>query len=417
MDTRDVLVVSPTSDGTSVDLDEVASNAKLDAWFDAHGKHRIVVATGFIAKNREGQATTLKRNGSDFSATILGALFRSGHITIWTDVDGVYSADPRKVPEAVCLPSLTYHEAWELSYFGANVLHPRTTLPAMKYDIPIAIRNYFNLNAPGTVVSSLERDRELRARDPADHGPTVKGFATIDHVSLINIEGTGMVGVPGIASAVFSTVRDAGVNVIMISQASSEHSICFAVKTAEAPTAVRVLEKRFADAIAAGRVSGVECIERCCVLAAVGQGMVARKGAAATMFSALAKASINIKAIAQGSSEYNITVLVDQADSERALRAVHSRFYLSDTPIAVGVVGPGLIGGTLIDQIRDQAAKLREEFSIDIRVLGIAGGSRMVLSESGIDLDRWREEVDAKAVPTDLTKFGEALASSYIPNR
>ncbi|GBF98799.1 bifunctional aspartate kinase homoserine dehydrogenase [Raphidocelis subcapitata] len=149
MDTRDVLVVSPTSDGTSVDLDEPASNARLDAWFKQHGRHKIVVATGFIAKNKEGQATTLRRNGSDFSATIMGALFRSGQITIWTDVDGVYSADPRKVPEAVCLPGLTYHEAWELSYFGANVLHPRTTLPAMKYDIPITIRNYFNLDAPG----------------------------------------------------------------------------------------------------------------------------------------------------------------------------------------------------------------------------------------------------------------------------
>ena len=226
-----------------------------------------------------------------------------------------------------------------------------------------------------------------------------------------------MVGVPGIASAVFSTVRDAGVNVIMISQASSEHSICFAVKAAEAPTAVRVLEKRFADAIAAGRVSSVGCIERCCVLAAVGQGMVSRKGAAATMFSALAKANVNIKAIAQGSSEYNITVLVDQADSERALRAVHSRFYLSDVPIGVGVVGPGLIGATFIDQVRDQAAKLREEFGIDIRVLGIAGSREMVLSEGGVDLDNWRDELKARAQPTDLKAFGDALAGSYIPNR
>uniref|UniRef100_A0A383V4M3 ACT domain-containing protein n=1 Tax=Tetradesmus obliquus TaxID=3088 RepID=A0A383V4M3_TETOB len=411
MDTRDVLVVTPTSDGTSVDLDEEASNKRLDEWFKQHGNHKLVIATGFIAKNQKGQATTLKRNGSDFSATIMGALFRSGHITIWTDVDGVYSADPRKVPEAVCLPSLTYHEAWELSYFGANVLHPRTTLPAMKYSIPIAIRNFFNLAAPGTQVLDLEAEQKF-----SKGAVTIKGFATIDNVCLINIEGTGMVGVPGIASAVFSTVRDAGVNVIMISQASSEHSICFAVKGSEGDTAVAVLKKRFADSISAGRVSGVERIDNCCVLAAVGQGMVRRKGVAATMMGALAKANVNIKALAQGSSEYNITVLIDQKDSERALRAVHSRFYLSDVPIGVGIVGPGLIGGTLIEQLREQAVQLREEFNIDIRVLGIADSKHMLTSEGGIDLANWRQQWESNKQPSDLQAFGDALASSYIPN-
>jgi bifunctional aspartokinase / homoserine dehydrogenase 1 len=468
MDARDVLVVTPTSDGASVDLDERASNAKLDAWFDAKRKASaqaagpggpigLMVVTGFIAKNPQGQVTTLKRNGSDLSATVIGALLRGGHITIWTDVDGVYSADPRKVPDTVCLPSLTYHEAWELSYFGANVLHPRTTLPAMKYGIPIAIRNFFNLSAPGTQVSDLARDAAAYSSSsssrssspalgaepgasPADARrgmpPTVKGFATIDHVSLINIEGTGMVGVPGIASAVFSTVRDAGVNVIMISQASSEHSICFAVKAAEATTAVEVLSKRFADAIGAGRVSAVERIDECCVLAAVGQGMVNRKGVAATMMSALARANVNIKAIAQGSSEYNITVLIGQADSEKALRAVHSRFYLSDVPMGVAVVGPGLIGGALLEQLREQRAQLRDQFGIDIRVLGIASSKRMLLSETGVDLDDWRGAFNGgggggdgesgsngsksnggqRVVPADLEQLGKHLASSYIPN-
>lgn len=411
MDTRDVLVVIPTSDGSSVDLDEEASNEKLDQWFRDHGNHKLVIATGFIAKNQKGQATTLKRNGSDFSATIIGSLFRSGHITIWTDVDGVYSADPRKVPEAVCLPSLTYHEAWELSYFGANVLHPRTTLPAMKYNIPISIRNFFNLPAPGTQVLDVESEKNI-----SEGKPTIKGFATIDNVCLINIEGTGMVGVPGIASAVFSTVRDAGVNVIMISQASSEHSICFAVKATEGDQAVAVLKKRFADSIAAGRVSAVDREDNCCVLAAVGQGMVKRKGVAATMMGAMAKANVNIKAIAQGSSEYNITILIDQKDSERALRAVHSRFYLSDVPIGVGVVGPGLIGGTFIDQLREQAAQLRSEFNIDIRVLGIADSKHMIVSEGGIDLSHWRDEWSNNKQPCDLAAFGESLATGYIPN-
>ncbi|MEW5316770.1 MAG: hypothetical protein WDW38_008120 [Sanguina aurantia] len=411
MDTREVLVVTPTSDGANVDLMEDLSNARLDAWFAKHGSHKIVVATGFIAKNTEGQATTLRRNGSDLSATILGALFRAGAITIWTDVDGVYSADPRKVPEAVVLPSMTYHEAWELSYFGANVLHPRTTLPAMKYSIPITIRNFFNLPAPGTRVSDVISEEEK-----ASEKVTIKGFATIDNVTLVNVEGTGMMGVPGIASAIFSTVRDAGINVIMISQASSEQSICFAVRAAEGDLAAKVLRAKFQESISAGRVSAITLIQNCCVLAAVGQGMVARKGVAATMMGALAKAAINIKAIAQGSSEYNITVLIDQADSERGLRAVHSRFYLSDTPIGVAIVGPGLIGGTLIDQIAEQAAQLRSEFNIDIRVLGIASSSRMLLSESGVDLASWKEEFAEKAQPCDLAQLGNFLAASYIPN-
>lgn len=159
--------------------------------------------------------TTLRRNGSDYSATIFGALTRSQEICIWTDVNGVYSADPRKVPEAVCLDNLAYHEAWELSYFGANVLHPRTTLPAMRYDIPVVIRNFFDLAAPGTKITSIEDQPD------ADNALPVSGFATIDNVSLINVEGTGMQGVPGTASAIFSTLRDNNINVIMISQ------VCF----------------------------------------------------------------------------------------------------------------------------------------------------------------------------------------------
>jgi aspartokinase/homoserine dehydrogenase 1 len=246
---------------------------QLDAWFAKHGSKKLVIATGFIAKNPQGQATTLRRNGSDFSATIMGSLLRSSHITIWTDVDGVYSADPRKVPEAVCLPGMTYHEAWEMSYFGANVLHPRTALPAMKYKIPVSIKNFFNQEAVGTIVSDLAADRALYK----GKNITVKGFATIDNVVLINVEGTGMVGVPGIASSIFSTVRDANINVIMISQASSEQSICFAVKKEDGNAAVYALQKKFEQAIGAGRVSSVQRIDGCCVLAAVGQGMVNTK--------------------------------------------------------------------------------------------------------------------------------------------
>lgn len=410
MDTREVLVVTPTSDGGSVDVQYEASNGKLDAWVGRHGVPAIIIATGFIAKNPQGQATTLKRNGSDYSATILGALFEAGHITIWTDVDGIYSADPRKVPESVCLRHLSYHEAWELSYFGANVLHPRTTLPAMRYNIPISIRNFFNLPVPGTVISD-------GAALPAGIEAGVKGFATIDDVSLINVEGTGMVGVPGVASAIFTVMRDIGVNVIMISQASSEHSVCFAVKAADTEKTLAALRKRFSESIAAGRISQVEAIQDCCVLAAVGQQMASRRGVAATMFDALAKTNINVRAIAQGCSEYNITALIDGRDAVRALRAVHGRFYLDALPIGIGLVGPGLIGGTLLDQIAEQAEVLRQDHGIDLRVLGIASAKGMLLKDSGVDLSRWREELAPERLqPTDLTFFADHLVRHYVPN-
>lgn len=410
MDTRDVMVVRPTADGNSVDVEYEISNAKLDAWGAKHGTPKVIVATGFIAKNAAGQVTTLKRNGSDYSATIIGALFRAGHITIWTDVDGVYSADPRKVSEAVCLKQLSYHEAWELSYFGANVLHPRTTLPAMRYSIPISIRNFFNLAAPGTVISD-----EVGLVAGVDH-VGVKGFATIDEVSLINVEGTGMVGVPGTAAAIFSVMRDNNINVIMISQASSEHSVCFAVKTADTDAALAALNKRFDEAIRVGRISAVEALRDCCVMAAVGQKMASRRGVAATMFAALAKANINIRAIAQGSSEFNITALIDQKDSVKALRAVHGRFYLEALPIGVGLIGPGLIGSTFLQQMDEQMATLREEYQMDMRVLGVASSSRMLLSDSGLNLSQWKQDFEKEAQPVDFTRFSDHLANNYVPN-
>ncbi|KAH7620331.1 putative Bifunctional aspartokinase/homoserine dehydrogenase 2, chloroplastic [Nannochloris sp. 'desiccata'] len=410
MDTRDVLVVTPTSDGNSVDVQYDMSNKKLDMWTSLHGVPNIIIATGFIAKNPAGQATTLKRNGSDYSATIIGALFQAGHISIWTDVDGVYSADPRKVSEAICLRHLSYHEAWELSYFGANVLHPRTTLPAMKYGIPITIRNFFNLSAAGTVIS----DGQSVPIGADTVG--VKGFATIENVSLINVEGTGMVGVPGTAATIFSTIRDANINAIMISQASSEHSVCFAVKGNDSERAVASLRKRFSDAISSGRISAVEAIDDCCILAVVGQQMASRRGVAATLFDALAKANINVRAIAQGSSEFNITALIDQKDAERALRAVHGRFYRNALPIGVGLVGPGLIGATFLQQIQDQLDKLQNEYKLDIRVLGLVSSKKMLLSDEPLDLSTWQEDFASKGEPVDLDRFAAHLSANHVPN-
>ncbi|KAF5479378.1 hypothetical protein F2P56_000209 [Juglans regia] len=411
MDTREVLIVNPTG-ANQVDPDYLESEKRLEKWYHQNPS-KIIIATGFIASTPQNIPTTLKRDGSDFSAAIMGALFRARQVTIWTDVDGVYSADPRKVSEAVVLQTLSYQEAWEMSYFGANVLHPRTIIPVMRYNIPIKIRNIFNLSSPGTKICHPMVNEE----DGQSVESLVKGFATIDNLALVNVEGTGMAGVPGTAHAIFGAVKDVGANVIMISQASSEHSVCFAVPEKEVKAVAEALKSRFRQALDAGRLSQVAVIPDCSILAAVGQKMASTPGVSASLFNALAKANINVRAIAQGCSEYNITVVVKREDCIKALKAVHSRFYLSRTTIAMGIIGPGLIGSTLLEQLRDQAAVLKEEFNIDLRVMGIIGSRTMLLSDVGIELSSWRELQKEKGEVADLENFAQHVHRNHlIPN-
>ncbi|CAL5203640.1 unnamed protein product [Lathyrus oleraceus] len=412
MDTREVLIVNPTS-ADQVDPDYLESERRLNKWY-SRNPSKVIIATGFIASTHQNIPTTLKRDGSDFSAAIMGALFRARQVTIWTDVDGVYSADPRKVSDAVILKTLSYREASEMSYFGANVLHPRTISPVIRYGIPVIIRNIFNTSAPGTKVchpsTTENEDKKILIN-------YVKGFTTIDNLALVNVEGTGMAGVPGTASTIFRAVKEVGANVIMISQASSEHSICFAVPEKEVKAVAEALQSMFQNALYAGRLSQVAVIPNCSILAAVGQKMASTPGVSATLFNALAKANINILAIAQGCSEYNVSVVLKREDSIKALRAVHSRFYNSNTTIAMGIIGPGLIGSTLIDQLRDQAATLKEESNIDLRVMGIMGSKSMLLDDSGIDLVKWSEIREEKGEVTDLEKFVQHVhGNHFIPN-
>ncbi|CAI7873818.1 unnamed protein product [Closterium sp. NIES-54] len=332
------------------------------------------------------------------------------------------------VPDAVILKNLSYQEAWELSYFGANVLHPRTTLPVMKYAIPMFIRNAFNPTAPGTRIgrshdSFSDEEHEAAHNELLEEGSdpldaVVKGFATIDNVALVNVAGTGMAGVPGIASQIFSAVKNVGANVIAISQASSEHSVCFAVPEAEADMVAAALRSTFRRAIETNRVHDIEVIPHCTVLAAVGQRMASTPGVSAALFAALAKARVNVRAIAQGCSEYNITVVVDRSDAPAALRAAHGRFYHSQTPLAVALVGPGLIGGTLLDQIRDQRASLKKEFNIDMRVVGIIGANKMLIDNRGVHLSNWREELAERGEAADMVAFEASLMDGHhgLPN-
>lgn len=402
LDAREVLRVRPGELGPVVDWD--ATRPRLDQWLESRQADYLVI-TGFVATDEDGIPTTLGRNGSDFSASIFGALLDAESIHIWTDVDGVMSANPRQVPDAEVLDELSYQEAMELAYFGAKVIHPSTMAPAVELEIPIYIRNTFNPAFPGT-----------RIHLASEAAANVKGFATVDAMALVNIEGTGMIGVPGIAHRLFGALREAGVSVVMISQASSEHSICFAVPQSQARIVKDAVERGFFAELHHGQIQTIDITQECSILAVVGDHMAGIPGIAAKFFGALGKAGVNIRAIAQGSSERNISVVIDQTQATRALRAVHSGFYLSNQTLSVGVIGPGNVGATLLDQLAEQVERLRDEHMIDIRVRGITGASQMLLDEGAIDLDAWRDALDADGGEADLDAFVDHVQTDYHPH-
>jgi aspartokinase/homoserine dehydrogenase 1 len=364
-----------------------------------------LVITGFIATDTQGLQTTLGRNGSDFSASIFGSLLDAGEIVIWTDVDGVLSADPRLVPEAQVIETLSYNEAMELAYFGAKVIHPSTMAPAVQKRIPIWIKNTFAADKPGTLI-----------HERSDPDPLVKGITTIDRIALVNLEGAGMIGVPGTAHRLFGALREEGISVILISQGSSEHSICFAVPEPEAGRAERVLRRAFDPELREGQIHSIEINLGCSILAVVGDGMAGAHGVAAKVFAALGTAGVNVRAIAQGASERNISVVIDGRGSARALRAAHSAFYLSAHTVSIGLIGPGLVGGALLEQIAGQMQRLARDFKLDLRVRAIAGSKSMRLSSGAIDLSRWRDDYKAGGDPLDLDRFADHVHADHFPH-
>jgi aspartokinase/homoserine dehydrogenase 1 len=404
LDARDVLIVSRTESGADVDWAE--SRERMTAWCARAGAlPQTLVVTGFVASTEAGIAATLGRNGSDFSASIFGALLDAEEIHIWTDVDGVMSANPRLVGEAVTLNALSYDEAMELAYFGAKVIHPRTMSPVLERGLPIFIRNTFRPEHPGTRIHALS--------SPAQ---PVKGLATVESIALLNLEGTGMIGVPGTAHRLFGALREEGISVVMISQGSSEHSICFAVPADVAERARTAVERAFFTERHHGQIQRVDVTMGCSILAVVGDGMAGRPGIAARFFSSLGKAGVNLRAIAQGSSERNISVVIDETDTARALRAAHAGFYLSDQTISIGLVGAGNVGTTFLGQLERRARRLKEDFDIDLRVRAIATSRRMLLSDRPIDLATWREQFEKSGQPVDLGRLAIHVRTDHLPH-
>ena len=393
LDARKVICTDSNFGFAKVDFNQ--TNRKIQE-YDKKTNARFVIVTGFIASDGQGVSTTLGRGGSDYSAAIYSAALDADVLEIWTDVTGLMTTDPRKVKSAYTIPQLSYDEAMELSHFGASVIYPPTILPACAKNIPIFIKNTFDPTAIGTEIGSNNDTR----------GKVIKGLSAVTNIVLITIEGSGLHGTPGTASRLFSVLAQAKVNIMMISQASSEHSICFVIKNEDEEQALLAINEEFEREITLGVINKPKVESDLCILAIVGLGMRNMRGVAGKLFGVLGKNGVNIKAIAQGSSELNISFIVESKDQIKALNVIHESFFLTDIPqLNLFIVGVGLIGETLIEQIRSNHDRLLKNKQLDIRISGIARSNKMILDKDGIDLEEWKTSLSNSESGNTIEKF------------
>lgn len=374
-----------------------------------HEQHmdKILFVTGFIASNDEGRITTLGRGGSDYTAAIFGSALGASEIEIWTDVNGMMTADPRIVSKAFSLPELSYIEAMELSFFGAKVIYPPTMTPAFRKKIPIVIRNTFEPEFPGSVIRHASENSSQ----------AIKGISSINDISIINIEGSGMVGKAGFSGRLFSLLAREQINVILITQSSSEHSITFAIHPADAARAQEVIEREFELELLAKKLEAPVFEQNLSVLAIVGENMKQTPGISGKLFHALGRNGINVRAIAQGSSEYNISVVISREDLNKGLNAVHDAFFVNlNKTLNVFCLGTGNIGRTLFRQLEKHSRFLRENNGIQIKVIGISNTRKMLFRPEGIPLDKWEEQLENEGQPASLPEFVQKMKDMNLPN-
>ncbi|WP_256012732.1 bifunctional aspartate kinase/homoserine dehydrogenase I [Desertivirga xinjiangensis] len=375
--------------------------------FYEENKGRLIFVTGFIGSNEEGRITTLGRGGSDYTAAIFGAALNCDAIEIWTDVNGMMTADPRIVKKAFPLAELSYTEAMELSYFGARVIYPPTMIPAFLKKIPIVIRNTFEPDFSGTVISHEAKK--------SPH--SVKGISSINEISVINLTGSGMVGKAGFSGRLFSLLAREQINVILITQSSSEHSITFAVNPADALKAKQLIEIEFELELEAKKIEIPVIEDSLSVLAIVGENMKETPGISGTLFHSLGRNGVNVRAIAQGSSEYNISVIISRYDLSKALNAVHDAFYTDlKKTLNIFCLGTGNIGKTLFRQLEEHREFLKQQNGILINVIGISNSRKMVFEEGGLSLQNWEETLNNSSEDADLDAFISRMKELNLPN-
>jgi len=370
-------------------------------------KGKTLIVTGFIASNDAGQTTTLGRGGSDYTAAIFGAALNTQEIQIWTDVNGMMTADPRMVKKAFSLTELTYTEAMELSYFGAKVIYPPTMIPAFLKKIPIVIKNTFEPEFAGTVIRHDCKASTL----------PIKGISSINNISILNLEGSGMVGKSGFSGRLFSLLAREQINVILITQSSSEHSITFAVQPQDTERAKQVIEQEFELELAAKKLEHLVIEKKLAILAIVGENMKQTPGMSGKLFHALGRNGVNVRAIAQGSSEYNISVIISANDLSKALNAVHDAFFVQLTKtLHAFCLGTGNIGKTLFNQLNAHSDYLKDNNGIQVKIAGISNTRKMTFNSDGILLDTWQNDLQASPYEADLQSFINRMKEMNLPN-
>jgi aspartokinase/homoserine dehydrogenase 1 len=354
---------------------------QLIADFFASNTTQVVVMPGFIASSLDGINTTLGRGGSDYTAAIIAGALNATDLEIWTDVNGMFTANPKIVKQAQPIATISYQEAMELSHFGAKVLYPPTIQPVLRKNIPIFIKNTFEPTAEGTLISN----------NPESHNNPVKGISHIDNITLITLEGSGMIGVAGSSKRLFEVLSNEGINVIFITQASSEHSICIGILNSDAETAEIAINRAFQLEIAQNKIDPCIVEQNLCIIALVGESMKNHQGLSGRMFSTLGKNNVNIRAIAQGASERNISVVINERDVKKALNTLHENFFEENTKqLNLFVMGVGNVGEKFIEQIQQQKKFLKENLKINLRVIAISNSRKMYFDEDGIPLKEWQ---------------------------
>lgn len=372
-----------------------------------HTDFEVALVPGFISTDLDGHITNLGRGGSDYTASILAANLNANALEIWTDVDGFMTADPRLIDSAYVIDRLSYVEAMELCNFGAKVIYPPTIYPAFHKNIPLVIKNTFNPDAPGTLVSD----------STSSEGKPIKGISSINDTCLITVTGLGMVGIVGINARIFNTLARNGVSVFLVSQASSENNTSFAVKNADADIAVRVLKEEFKAELAGGQLSDIVPTHDLATVAIVGQNMKGTAGIAGKLFNTLGRNGINVIAVAQGASEINISFVIRRHNLQKALNVIHDSLFLSETKVInLFITGTGNVGRHLIEQIKKQQKSLRAEKSLEVKVVGIANSRHVVFNSEGIDLDTYIEALKASPIKSTPRNIVDGVIEMNIFN-
>lgn len=398
-------LVITDSNFTKAQVDFAITNENIQEYFKA-AIQRITIIPGFVSKSVTGEITTLGRGGSDFTAAIVAASLKVDQLEIWTDVSGMFTTNPKLVKQAYPIKDISYQEAMELSHFGAKVLYPPTVQPVLDLDIPIHIKNTMAPDETGTVISNNKEE----SNEP------VKGISNIDDIALITLQGSGMIGIPGFSKRLFETISQEKINIILITQASSEHSICIGINEKDVEIAKKAIDTTFENEIALNKIDPLITESGLSIIALVGDNMKNHQGISGKMFSTLGRNNINIRAIAQGASEKNISAVISKKDVKKALNTLHEQFFeIKTKQLNVFITGVGNVGEKLVEQIRQQRKYLKENLKINLRVAGLSNSRKMIFNESGINLNNWKEQLEAGETAT-LNGFFENTRDLNLRN-